>query len=75
MNVIKKIIENIKNIFGHKKENIKILDTSKELVYPNPKDNFIKSLKENTVDRKNQNRIETLICIGDGLGIKNGISS
>lgn len=71
MNIIRKMILFIKNIFI-KQEEIKALEEPKQIVNQEKKTNFIESLKINTTERKK--KIETLICEGDGLGIQKKIS-
>ena len=37
------------------------------------KNNFVNSLKFSLPEKNNKKRIETLTCVGDGLGIQNKI--
>ena len=69
MNIFKKIIEKIKNIFI-KKEEVVMLEEGKE--YSNDEKNkFKESLKVNVEKvSKKRRKVETNICYGDGLGIK-----
>lgn len=71
MNIIKKMILFIKNIFM-KQEKVKILEEPKYIVDQEKKVNFIESLRIPTTRTKR--KIETLICEGDGLGIQKKIS-
>lgn len=69
MKYIKKIWTFIKKII-YKESNIKMLETPSEKVESSDKDKFKSSLKI-TMKKK---KVETLTCVGDGLGIQNGIS-
>ena len=71
MNIISKIIYSIKNLF--KKEEIKMIDAPKQNTNEE-KDKFVNALKVNLIKKEKRRKIETLICIGDGLGIQKGIS-
>lgn len=71
MNFIKKFFEQIKNMFN-KKENVKILEEPTQQINEN---NFTESLKVTMQEKKQENKIETLICEGDGLGIQKKMSS
>ena len=73
MNIIRKMILFIKNIFV-KQEEIKALEEPKQIINQEKKINFVESLKITTTEKKNKKRIETLICEGDGLGIQKKIS-
>ena len=73
MNIIRKMILFIKNIFV-KQEEIKALEEPKQIINQEKKINFIESLKITTTEKKNKKRIETLTCEGDGLGIQKKIS-
>ncbi len=73
MNIIRKMILFIKNIFV-KQEEIKALEEPKQIINQEKKINFVESLKITTTEKKNKKRIETLTCEGDGLGIQNKIS-
>ena len=67
MKFVDKVIYFFEKIFKRKKVEIKMISapqgTDKE------KDNFINSLKVN-LKEKTRNKVETLMCYGDGLGIK-----
>ena len=71
MKYIKKIILFFKNLF--QKDVIKALDVPIQKTNYNPKDNFINSLKVTKINKKTK-EVETLICEGDGLGIKKKIT-
>lgn len=71
MNIIKHIIIFLKNIF-EKQEKVKTLKEVKQIENKEKKDDFTESLR---IDTKNNEKIETLICEGNGLGIQKKISS
>ena len=73
MNIIKKIIIFIKNIFT-KQEDVKKLEQGRIITPQDNKINFINSLKINTLEEKTKKKVKTLICYGDGLGIQKKIS-
>ncbi len=74
MNLIKKIFKFIKKIF-YKKEEVKMIEAISLTSVREKKKKFIKELKEDYIKRKLEKRkIETLICVGDGLGIQKKIS-
>lgn len=61
-------------ISSYHKENI-ISSQAKQDIEKAPRNDFIKSLKENiSTDKAEKIKIETLICEGDGLGIQRKIS-
>lgn len=64
MNIIKKMILYIRDIFN-KQEEVKKLKAPKDVLNKEKKDNFIATLKTTKKDK-----VETLICVGDGLGIR-----
>ena len=66
MNIIRKMILFIKNIFV-KQEEIKALEEPKQIINQEKKINFVESLKITTTEKKNKKLIETLNCEGDGL--------
>ena len=72
MNIVRKIILFIKNIFNNQSKVEKIED-SKNTIEQNKKENFMESLK--TTNTEKGKKIETLICEGDGLGIQKRIIS
>lgn len=71
MNIIKHIIIFFKNIF-EKQEKVKTLKEVKQIESKEKKDDFTESLR---IDTENNEKIETLICEGNGLGIQKKISS
>lgn len=66
MNIIKKVIVFIKNIFTKQKE-IKKIEEPKNIVNEHKRENFIEKLKINTILKR---KVETLTCSGNGLGIQ-----
>ena len=72
MNFFSKIIEFFKNIFVKQKP--KQLEEPKQQVQENitnQREMFIKNLKiEEKPKKKKRKKMETLICVGDGLGIQ-----
>lgn len=71
MNWIKNMFTFFKN--KHKKgDDIKYLNEAEETVIIDDRVRFIDSLKENVVKKKK--KVETLTCVGDGLGIQNTIT-
>ncbi len=73
MNIIRKMILWIKNIFI-KQDEVKKLVEPKIIVKEDKKHSFIESLKITTTEKTTNKRIETLICDGDGLGIRKKIT-
>lgn len=72
MNVLKEIISFFKNIF---KKNDKIKELPEPKAYiSKDRNSFIDSIKVTNIEKKKNKKIETLICDGDGLGIKKRIS-
>lgn len=69
MNIIKFIKSFLKKIFV--KEDVKLLESSVRKIKDESKSNFINSLK--VYPKQNKNKVETLICYGDGLGIQTKI--
>lgn len=74
MKILNKILIFIKNIFN-KKEEVKKLAEPEINVEQEKKENFVNSLKVNIVENKKKNKIETLVCVGDGLGIQKKMTS
>ena len=72
MNIIKKMILFIKNMFI-KQDEVKKLIEPKTTVKEDKRDIFIKSLKITTTEKRTKKIVETLICNGDGLGIQKKI--
>ena len=79
MSIIEKMISFIKRLF--KKEEIKLIEAPIEVEdeeKDKKKEKFLNSLKvEDEVKKKKKlkRKIETLICVGDGLGIQGKITS
>jgi len=73
MNIIKKFFFQIKNYFfnGNKVKQIE----EKTLIDNGYKEGFKNSIKYKEKQSKAKNKIETLICPGDGLGIQTKITS
>ncbi|MEG1008480.1 MAG: hypothetical protein RSE41_02280 [Clostridia bacterium] len=71
MNIINKVIKYIENRFN-KQKYIKELNICKEVENLNNNE-FIISLKTQVAYNEKNNEIETLICVGDGLGLQNKI--
>lgn len=68
MNIIQNIVLFFKKIFK-KEDNIKKIDAPKDV--KTNKTNFVNSLRVNIIKKKK--KPETLVCYGDGLGIKGKI--
>ena len=73
MNIIKKILLFIKNIFASHNE-VKKLQEPKVSLEQEGKTTFIESLKIITTEKKVKKKVETLTCDGDGLGIQKKIT-
>lgn len=73
MNIIKKIILFVKNLFN-KPKNIKTLEAPKQTIVQDRKVDFIESLKVTSLEKKKYAEVQTLVCEGDGLGIQKKIS-
>ena len=71
MNIIKKMILFIKNIFASTNE-VKKLQEPKFSIEQEGQITFIEHLKITTTEKKK--KVETLICHGDGLGIQKNIT-
>lgn len=69
MNIIKNIILFFKKIFNGK-NNIKMIEAPLDSLSKEDKNHFINSLKVNIVQKHKKNKVETLTCFGDGLGIQ-----
>ena len=67
MKIIDKIISFFEKIFSRSKKETKMISAPKEI--KEEKEEFINSLKVN-IKEKRKNKVETLLCYGDGLGIK-----
>ncbi len=70
MNVIKKIFSLIQRIFN--KEETKMIEATTQHHNNHKKSEFVESLKIAKVRKKN--KVETLVCDGDGLGIQKKIT-
>ncbi len=73
MNIIRKVILFIKNIFI-KQDEVKKLAEPRIIVNEDKKESFIESLKITTTQKRTKKRVETLTCNGDGLGIQRKIT-
>lgn len=73
MNIIRKMILFIKNIFV-KQDEVKKLQEPKIVIEQDKKENFTESLKITTTEKRTKKSIETLTCNGDGLGIQKKIT-
>ncbi len=73
MSIIRKMILFIKNIFV-KQDEVKRLEETKIVIEQDKKENFIESLKIATTEKRIKNKVETLTCNGDGLGIQKKIT-
>lgn len=72
MKIIRNIILFIKKILN-KEQEVKLLETPKQIISKNKKEDFIQNLKITSEVKKK--KIETLICEGNGLGIQKKIRS
>lgn len=73
MNIIRKVILFIKNIFA-KQDEVKKLAEPRITVNENKKESFIESLKITISQKRTKEKVETLTCSGDGLGIQRKIT-
>lgn len=73
MNIIRKMILFIKNIFI-KQDEVKKLVEPKITIKEDKKESFIETLKITTTEKRTNKRVETLTCNGDGLGIQKKIT-
>lgn len=73
MNIIRKMILFIKNIFI-KHDEVKKLVEHNITIKEDKKEKFIESLKITTTEKRRKKKIETLTCNGDGLGIQKKIT-
>lgn len=69
MNVIERIMSFIKKFFN-KQEEIKMIEAPERVTNIKEKEDFFSSIKVFRPIQIENNEIETLICIGDGLGIQ-----
>lgn len=65
-----KIFSFFKSFFINKHK-VKLLEPPIKSIEKKDNSEFIVSLKVNVSKDKKKNQIETLICVGDGLGIQN----
>ena len=72
MNLIIKMMAWIKCIFIQQ-EQVKQVEAPKRIQPQEEKINFVKSLKVTTTAKIGKNKIKTLTCTGDGLGIQKKI--
>lgn len=74
MNILKKILEKIKNIFIKKEETVML---EEGIVCSNNEKNTFKESLKVTIEKisKGRKEVETHICYGDGLGIKKKIEN
>lgn len=70
--MIKKIFLFFKKMFI-KENTIKSIEPSTETIPRKSNNNFIDSLKSSTIKKKKK-EVETLTCVGDGLGIQNKVN-
>ena len=73
MNIIKKIILFIRNIFI-KQDTVKKLPDQKVVTKENKKESFIKAIQGTPTRKNTKKKVETLTCNGDGLGIQKNIT-
>lgn len=73
MNIIRRMLLFIKNIFV-KQDEVKKLQEPKIEIEQDKKESFIESLKITTIEKRTKKRVETLTCNGDGLGIQKKIT-
>ncbi len=73
MNIIKKIILFIRNIFI-KQDTVKKLPDQKVVTKENKKESFIKAIQVTPTRKNTKKKVETLTCNGDGLGIQKNIT-
>ena len=64
-----RIIEFFKRLFSRKKQKL-IAEPKEERLKAN-KDKFLNSIKVEAQEKTKKNKIKTMICDGDGLGISN----
>lgn len=69
MNLIKRVILFFKKLLN-KEESIKMIE---EPIKKDDKIDFINSLKVDTEQKHKKKKVETLTCVGDGLGIQTKI--
>jgi len=72
MNIIKNVIMFLKRLFN--KEEPKMLAVPTKKLNEDEKTKFMDSLKVNIIKKYKKNKVETLTCFGDGLGIQTKIN-
>lgn len=73
MKFLKKFFLFIQNVFN-KKEEIKQIEAPKIDLYKDQKEDFLKSIRVSSIPRRKNKNIETLVCVGDGLGFNNKLT-
>lgn len=73
MNWIRKLYCFLKTIFN-KESTVKLIGAPIEPIKKLDKNNFKNSLRVNTLFSNQKKKVETLTCLGDGLGIQTKIS-
>lgn len=73
MKFIKKVIFFIKDLLNKEKAP-KMIEAPTYNSKNDDKVKFLNSLKVNLMQNKKRNKVDTLICFGDGLGIQDKIS-
>lgn len=73
MRIIDKIVSFIKKLFN-KSEKVKEIEASNSNIKIKKKIDFIIEHKNDRVKQREAQKVETLICEGDGLGIQPKIS-
>ena len=74
MELIDKIISFIKRLVK-KEDTIKLLVERKPNEKPQNRKDYVKTLKVEINQTKKKKQIETLVCVGDGLGIQNKVTA
>ena len=74
MELIDKIISFIKRLVK-KEDTIKLLVEGKSNENPRTSKDYVKTLKVEINQTKKKKQIETLVCVGDGLGIQNKVTA
>ena len=73
MNIMKKLLLFIKNLFACQNE-VKKLQEPKAFTEQEEKVTFIEYWRIRTTEKKSKKKVETLTCDGDGLGIQKKIT-
>ena len=74
MELIDKIISFIKKLIK-KEDTIKLLEEGKPNEKLRTREDYVKTLKVEINQTKKKKQIETLVCVGDGLGIQNKVTA